>query len=207
MSRPIKLGVLRDSLKESEDTIGSLNYVFTRLIDANPDAEKLQTYILSANFYQPAEPPSLFGTPYKMYVGERIESKFLLFIAGYRDSFIFSADVLGWVRNPPADKLDALVPDTWPHALGRTFREYCGQCDAVGDDVYYSMHTFWEGAKKDPYAPKNDSAAEKEVELFYSIERFGARPTDPSEIEFWLFYDYFGKNSVVLDYEKPKANE
>lgn len=207
MSRPIKLGILRDSLKESEDVIGSLNYVFTRLIDANPDAEKLQTYILSANFYQPVEPPSLFGTPYKMYVGERIESKFLLFIAGYRDSFIFSADVIGWIKNPPADKCDALVPDTWPNALGRTFREYFGQCEVVGNDVYYSMHTFWEGVKNNPYSPKNESAAEKEAELFYSIERFGARPTDPSETEFWLFYDYFGKNSVVLDYEKPKANE
>ena len=121
-----------------------------------------------------------------MYVGERIESKFLLFIAGYRDSFIFSADVLGWIKNPPSEKLDALVPDSWPNALGRTFREYCGQCETIGDDVYYSMHCFYEG---------------------YDNGKYNSRPTDPSEVEFWLFYDHFGKNSVVLDYEKPKANE
>ena len=198
MSRPIRLGINRAKLKESEDVIGSLNYVFTRQIDANPDAEKLQVYLLSANAYQPPEPTCLFGDEYKYYLAERIEQKFLPFIAGYRDCFKFSADVLGWIKNPTAEQLGELVPENWPYAMGRTFFEYFGQCKAIGSDVYYSMHTFWEGRGKLNVATDSD-----EVREFYNTERYGARPTDPDETEFWLFYDYFGKNSVVLDTEMP----
>jgi hypothetical protein len=178
---PVRLGIKRDALKESEDIIGSLNYVFTRQIEANPDAEKLQVYALSAGFYQPAEPLTLFDGVYKYYIAEKIESKFLPFIAGYRDCFKFSATVLGWIKNPTTEQLNALVPTDWPHALGRTFREYFGQCETVGNDVYYSMHTFWEG------------------------ENLTSRPCDTDDTEFWLFYDYFGKAMVVLDSEKPTA--
>jgi hypothetical protein len=179
---PIRLGIKRDALKESEDVIGSLNYVFTRQIEANPDAEKLQVYALSAGFYQPNEPADkMFDGEYKYYIAERIESKFLPFIAGYRDCFKFSATVLGWIKNPTNEQLDTLVPTDWPHTLGRTFREYFGQKEEINGGCYYSMHTFWEG------------------------ENINARPYDADDTEFWLFYDHFGKAMVVLDSEKPRA--
>ena len=196
----MNMGIKRDALSSG------VNVAFQSL-PSNPKKLSLEEYLMQRGYVPLQDDVSLYDEEFNRYKVRRIESSFLPFVDNFRVDFQFSAAVLGWIKNPPADKLDALVPDTWPNALGRTFREYCGQCEAIGDDVYYSMHTFWEGAKNNPYSPKNESAAEKEAELFYSIERFGARPTDPSEVEFWLFYDYFGKSAVVLDYEKPKANE
>lgn len=191
MSRLMKMGIKRDALSNG------VNIAFQSLPN-NPKKLSLEEYLMQRGYVPLQDDKSLLDETYNQYKVRRIESAFVPFVDSFREDFTFSADVLGWIKNPTAEQLSALVPESWPHALGRTFFEYFGQCKSIGSDVYYSMHTFWEG-----YGKRSEATDSDEVREFYNAERYGARPTDPDETEFWLFYDRFEKNNVVLDTEMP----
>ena len=180
MSR-IKFGVKLDALKESEDLIDletgecSLNYVFTRLINDNPDAKTLQVYSLDAQFYQPSEPPSLYDGVHRFWDAAYIDAKFIPFISGFRSKFVFSGSDLGYVKNLTEAQLDELVPDNWPFAMGRTFREYTTIPETIGEDKYYHMYGYH----------------------ILGNGMYTSRLNETNEVDFWLFYDRFAEIDPV----------
>lgn len=172
------MGINRDALSNG------VNIAFQNL-PTNTKKLSLEEYLMQRGYVPLQDDTSLQDEKYNRYKVRRIESIFLPFINNFREDFVFSSDILGWIKNPTEEQLNTKVPDNFPNTFNRTFKEYFAQYEEIDGDHYYSMHCYFEG---------------------YDNGKYHNRPTDPNYIEFWLFYDYFGSEKVVLNYEKPVKN-
>ena len=172
MTELMNMGIKRDALSNG------VNVAFQNLPN-NPKKLPLEEYLIQRGYVPLQDEDSVRDEVFNRYRVRRIESSFLPFVNNFRIDFIFSAVCLGWIKNPTEEKLNALVPNVFPYVLDRTFRDYFAENITIGTDTYYSMYCYYQGVG----------------------EKYTSRDTLSNQDEFWLFYDYFGANNIVLNYE------
>lgn len=168
----MNMGIKRDALSNG------VNIAFQNLPN-NTKKLSLEEYLMQRGYVPLQDDVSLIDEMYNRYKVRRIESTFLPFVNNFRGDFILSGVCLGWIKNPTEEQLNTLVPDSFPHAFGRLFKDYFAEHKEIDGDNYYSMYCYYQG----------------------DGTKYTSRDTYTNQDEFWLFYDYFGTDKVKLNYE------
>ena len=168
----MNMGIKRDALSNW------INSTFKSLPN-NPKGLSLEEYLMQRGYVPIQDEESLRDEVYNRYRVRRIESSFLPFVNSFRMDFIFSGVCLGWIKNPTEEQLNTIVPNTFPYTFNRTFRNYFAEHREINGDHYYSMYCYYQG----------------------DGDNYTSRDTYTNQDEFWLFYDFFGVEHVILNYE------
>lgn len=125
------------------------------------------------------------------YDVRKVEAQFMEFVASYRSAFVFKSQCLGWIKNVTYEEKQALIPDNFRGANGRTFEE------ALITSPLGELHQY-EGNDVYPM-------------FFYEIRNedgtYTSTMNQNNDVDFWAFYDFFGKERVILDYKIMEAWE
>lgn len=177
-----------------EGLAGGMNTTFKSL-PANVDSLYLEQYLARYGFVLMDDEQLLADPVFNWYKTARgIETAFLPFIYAYKTQFRFIGNELAYVKNPTDAQLNALVPDSFPYAFGRTFREYLAifgydqdgiimpYCQ-IGEDRYYKMYC---------YNRQDDNG------------EYTSKDYDETEETFWPLANHFGLDKVILklDFDK-----
>lgn len=150
-------------------------------IDFNQQTGKVIAIYLLENGYCPVvDAESIEDEDNIHYLLREIDDTLFGIIEKNRGCFGFSSECIAWLKNPTHDELEEIVPESFPDIQGRNFREYMAVKKVVDGHDYYSCHCL----------------NQKSDELGYY-----SRYKNPTEEDFWPFYDKFGSERIILNHK------
>lgn len=137
-------------------------------------------YLLEKGYCPVVDSESIEDEDNIHYLLREIDDTLFGVIEKYRGYFGFSTECIAWLKNPTHEELEEIVPESFPDTQGRNFSEYMAVKKVVNGHDYYSCHCI--NQKSDEFG-------------YYS------RYQNPTEEDFWPFYDKFGQERIILNHK------